>query len=152
MLGVFAARFLQATWSNTRKMHWLIALGLGCLVAEWLWSFHFPIVKRRWSSSYVLWAGGWGYLLMAAFCWIIGVKDFRRWAGLFVVMGSNSFLAYLMAGVLMKPLGNLANVLFGGLKVHLDEYWSGVWLAFATCGFAWLLPADLHRHRIFLRF
>ena len=68
-----------------------------------------------------------------------------------MVIGSYSILAYLMAGVFMKPLGGLANVLFGGLKTHLGEYWSGVWLAFATCGFAWLLLADLYRRRLFLR-
>ena len=151
MLGVFAARILKATWSNPEKMKWLIGLGLGCLVVGWLWSFNLPIVKRRWTSSYVLWAGGWSYLLMAAFYWIIEVKGLRRWAGLFVVIGSNSILAYLIAGVFMKPLRTLAEVLFGGLRIHVGEYWSGVWLALATCGFAWLLLAYLHRRKVFLR-
>jgi len=151
MLGVFAARILKAAWSEVRKMQWLIVVGLGCLVAGWLWSFHFPIVKRRWTSSYVLWAGGWSYLLMAACHWIVDVKGLRRWAGLFVVIGSNSILAYLIAGVFMKPFASLATVLFGGLKTPLGEYWSGVWLAFATCGLAWLLLAYLQRRRIFLR-
>lgn len=151
MLGVFAARILKAAWSDPKKMQWLIVLGLGCLIAGWLWSLHFPIVKRRWTSSYVLWAGGWSYLLMAAFYWMVDVKGLRRWAGLLVVIGSNSILAYLIAGVFMKPFASLANVLFGGLKTHLGEYWSGVWLAVATCGLAWLLLAYLHRRRVFLR-
>ncbi len=151
MLGVFAARILKAAWSNPKKMKWLVGVGLGCLVVGWLWSFHLPIVKRRWTSSYVLWAGGWSYLLMAAFYWLIDVKGFRRWAGLFVVIGSNSILAYLIAGVFMKPFRTLAEVLFGGLRTPLGEYWAGVTLAFASCGFAWLLLAYLHRRRIFLR-
>jgi predicted acyltransferase len=152
MLGVFAARILKATWNDAKKMRWLVALGAGCLVVGWMWSFHFPIVKRRWTSSYVLWAGGWSYLLMAGFYWIIDVKGLCRWAGLFIVIGSNSILAYLIAGVFMKPLRSLAEVLFGGLRTSLGEYWGGVWLAFATCGFAWLLLAYLYRRRIFLRF
>jgi predicted acyltransferase len=151
MLGVFAARILKAAWSEPKKLKWLIVLGVGCLIAGWLWSFHFPIVKRRWTSSYVLWAGGWSYLLMAAFYWIIDVNGLRRWAGLFVVIGSNSILAYLIAGVFFKPFRTLAEVLFGGLRTPLGEYWAGVVLALASCGFAWLLLAYLHRRRIFLR-
>jgi len=151
MLGVFAARILKAAWSEPKKLKWLVILGVACLVAGWLWSFHLPIVKRRWTSSYVLWAGGWSYLLLAAFYLIIDVKDWRRWAGLFVVIGSNSILAYLIAGVFMKPLRTLAEVLFGGLRTPLGEFWGGVWLAFASCGVAWLLLAYLHRRRIFLR-
>ena len=151
MLGVFAARILKSACSDARKLQGLIALGLGCLVAGWLWSFHFPIVKSRWTSSYVLWAGGWSYLLMAAFYWIIDVQGLRRWAGLFAVIGSNSILAYLIAGVFIKPFASLATVLFGGLKTHLGEYWSGVWLAAAACGFAWLLLAYLYQRRVFLR-
>jgi len=151
MLGVFAARILKAGWSNPKKLKWLVALGVCCLIAGWLWSLHFPIVKRRWTSTYVLWAGGWSCLLLAAFYWLIDVKGFRRWAGLFVVIGSNSILAYLIAGVFMKPLRSLAEVLFGGLRTLLGEYWGGAWLAFATCGFAWLLLAYLRQRKIFLR-
>lgn len=151
MLGVFAMYILRAGWSQRRKMQWLLLLGVGCLLLGWLWSLHFPIVKRRWTSTYVLWAGGWSYLLLALFYWIMDVKRLRRGTGLFVSIGSNSLLAYLIAGVFVRPLRDLAEILFGGLKPHLGDYAWGIWMAVATFGFAWLLLAHLHRRKIFLR-
>ena len=40
----------------------LVLLGLGCLAAGTLWAESFPIIKRRWTSTYVLHAGGWSPL------------------------------------------------------------------------------------------
>jgi predicted acyltransferase len=151
MLGVFATQILRRVREPGKKLRSLILLGGACLAAGWLWSFHFPIVKNRWTSTYVLWAGGWSFLLLALFYWIIDVRGLRRWAGLFTAIGSNSLLAYLIAGVFVAPFRSLAERLFGGLLAHLGPYWVGVGMAFATFGFAWLLLIHLHRNRIFLR-
>src|SRR5262249_39277011 len=58
MLGVFATNILRSGRSDTGKLRCLLAMGLACLVVGWLWSLHMPIVKNRWTSTYVLWAGG----------------------------------------------------------------------------------------------
>jgi len=44
----------------------------------------------------VLWAGGWSYLLLAAFFWIMDVMGFKRWAFVFTVIGMNSIATYLL--------------------------------------------------------
>jgi len=76
MLGVFATYIITGKWRSpltrdippasreapgvldTTKLLWLVGLGLGCLLVGWLWSFHLPIVKNRWTSTFVLWGGG----------------------------------------------------------------------------------------------
>lgn len=151
MLGVFAADILRSAADDRRKLRWLLTLGFGCLLLGGLWSLHFPIVKNRWTSSYVLWAGGWSFLLLALFWWVIDVRRIRGWTPLFAAIGANSLLAYLMASVFQRPLRSLADVLFGGLKPHLGDYVFGIWIAFATFALAWLLLLDLHRRRIYLR-
>lgn len=151
MLGVFATYILRSTHPDARKLRWFVGLGLACLVVGWLWSLHFPIVKRRWTSTYVLWAGGWSYLLLALFWWVIDVKRIRAWTPLFVAIGSNSLLAYLLASVFARPFRTLAEVLFTGWKPYLGAYVWGVWMAIATYGAAWLLLIYLHRRRIFWR-
>ena len=151
MLGVFAIAILRSASSDARKLRWLLALGLGCLAVGWLWSLHLPIVKNRWTSTYVLWAGGWSYLLLAAFWWIIDVKRVRAWTPLFVAIGANSLLAYLLASVFQRPFRSLAEVLFGGLKPHLGDYVFGIWMPLATFSAAWLLLICLHRQKIHLR-
>jgi predicted acyltransferase len=78
MLGVFGARILQSSCDNRRKLKWFLLAGACCLLIGWLWSLHLPIVKRRWTSTYVLWCGGLSYWLLGLFWWTIDVKRWRR--------------------------------------------------------------------------
>lgn len=151
MLGVFATGVIRSIELPRARLLRLLALGAGCLLAGWLWSFHLPIVKARWTSSYVLWCGGWSYLLVALFHWVIDLKGWQRWTGLFVAIGSNSILAYLTTSLFMGAFRSIATVLFGGLKPWLGEHWHGVWMAMATYGLAWLLFLHLHRRKVHLR-
>jgi predicted acyltransferase len=151
MLGVFACYILRSSVNHAQKLRALIIVGAACLAVGWLWSFHFPIVKNRWTSTYVLWAGGWSFLLLALFYWLIDVKGWRKGIGLFVAIGSNSLLAYLIAAVFMRPFRSLAEVLFGGTRPWLGDYAWGIWMALASYGAAWLVLIYLHRQRIFLR-
>ena len=44
----------------------------------------------------VLWAGGWCYLLMAAFYLVIDVLKFSDWSFPFTVIGMNAITAYMI--------------------------------------------------------
>ncbi|MBM3858021.1 MAG: DUF5009 domain-containing protein [Verrucomicrobia bacterium] len=151
MLGVFAAYVIQSPQATCDRLLRLVVLGAGCLLAGWLWSFHLPIVKVRWSSSYVLWCAGWSYLLVAVFHWVIDIKGWRKWAGLFVAIGSNSILAYLTTSLFMGAFRAIATTLFDGWKLWMNAYWHGVWMAVATYGLAWLFFIYLHRRKLYLR-
>ncbi len=56
-----------------------------------------PVVKRIWTPSWTLFSGGWCFLLLAAFCWVIETRGYRSWAFPLVVIGLNSIAAYLIA-------------------------------------------------------
>jgi heparan-alpha-glucosaminide N-acetyltransferase len=56
-----------------------------------------PVVKRIWTPAWTLFSGGACFLLLAAFSWVIEVKQYRRWAFPLVVVGLNSIAAYLIA-------------------------------------------------------
>jgi predicted acyltransferase len=100
LLGVFAGRLLRvdrSRLSRERKAACLAGAGAACLVLGYAWGFLFPINKNLWSSSFVLFAGGWSLLLLALFYWVIDVRGHKRWSFFFVVIGANSILIY-MAG------------------------------------------------------
>jgi len=151
MLGVFACRVLRRAGTVWRAAGWLALGGVALLLLGWLWSFHLPIVKNRWSSSYVLWCGGWSFLLLGLFHALIAGVGWRRWAGLFVVIGSNSIVAYLISTRFMTPFHSTAEILFGGTKLWLSESWHAVFMVAAAYGLAWLLLLHLHRQRIHLK-
>jgi predicted acyltransferase len=129
----------------------LIVLGAGCLLLGWLGSFHLPIVKTRWTSTYVLWCGGLSYLLLALFWWAVDLKGWRRGLGVWIAIGSNSILAYIMASLLMSGFGQIAVAFLGGLQPHLGDYWHQVVIVLVQFSLAWGVLIHLRKHRIFLK-
>ena len=56
-----------------------------------LWSLAFPINKNLWTSSYVLWTGGWAMLALAA---CHALVDVRGWPAIGRSFGVNAIAAY----------------------------------------------------------
>ncbi len=97
LLGIFAGMLLvRPNLTDTQRVGALIALGLTCLAIGWVWGYPFPIIKKLWTSSFVLWAGGWSYLLLALFYLIIDVWRFRTWCEPFLWIGMNCITIYLL--------------------------------------------------------
>jgi predicted acyltransferase len=55
-----------------------------------------PVVKRIWTPSWVLFSGGWCFLLLAGFYAVIDAAGWRGWSYPLRVVGRNSIAAYLM--------------------------------------------------------
>lgn len=150
MLGVFAAYVLRSEKAQSRKLLWLMALGVACLAAGWVWSFSFPIIKNRWTSTYVLWAGGWSYLALAAFYWVIDVRHYRKWAFPFIVIGMNAIVAYMAWGVFARSFRLMADTLIGGLQQYTGRWYDAIgW--FAAMSILWLGLYCLYKTRTFIR-
>jgi predicted acyltransferase len=150
MLGVFAGRLLRSAKPAARKLLILVALGAVCLAAGYLWSYQFPIIKRRWTSSYVLAAGGWSYLLLALFYWVVDMKGYRRWTFPFVVIGMNSIAAYMGWGLFSGAFRRAAEVFTNGLKPYVGGWHDPITWTLAMLMF-WLVLYFMYRQRIFLR-
>ncbi|MEY3195510.1 MAG: hypothetical protein RIQ78_1607 [Bacteroidota bacterium] len=79
----------------------LLALGLMCGFAGLAWDLFFPINKKLWTSSYVLYAGGISMVFLAISVWLMDVRQWRSGAGFFFTFGANSLFAYLLSEVLV---------------------------------------------------
>ena len=152
MLGLHAGQILQSRQSERRKLLWLLAAGAGGLALGWIWSLWFPIIKHLFTGSLVLWAGGWCFLLLALFYGVIDVLRWRAWAFPLVVIGANSLLAYMVAGLFMKEMVGMGLVLFGGLRNLVEPYgWAGVVRNAAAVGVLWSFLWFLYRKKVFWR-
>lgn len=100
IFGMFAGLILMnPTLTATKRMNLFVALGLGCLALGWLWGLQFPIIKKLWTSTFVLFAAGWSYLLVALFYWLIDVLKFNVWSKPFVWIGMNCITIYLLTNI-----------------------------------------------------
>ena len=133
LLGVFTGQFLRfksEKWTLGKKGIILALAGIALLILGLLWDTVFPINKNMWTSSFVLFAGGWSLLLLSLFYFIIEVAGFKKWALPFIWIGTNSILIYMAAhGVINFEY--TANYLFGGLINFTPLLWQPVWLG---CG------------------
>ncbi len=148
LLGVFAGYLLRSPLPATRKLLALIGGGLALLLAGWLWEFTLPCIKHLWTSSMVLWAGGWSVLVLAAFYALIDVLGWRRWCFPLVVIGANAIIAYMIQPLF--DVHHLGHHLFDGFS-KLFGTGADFVLALLTCTSLWAVLWLLYRNRIFLR-
>jgi len=148
LMGVLSGHLLRSRLPGGRKVLVLGASGVGCLVAGWLWSFEFPIIKHIWTSSMVLWSGGWCLLLLAVFYGLIDVLGYRGWAFFFVVYGMNAIVAYIAPDLISFSRISSANL--NGLARHLGMF-SEFLLTGGAVGILWLGLYYMFRKKTFVR-
>ncbi|MDE6510110.1 MAG: DUF5009 domain-containing protein [Muribaculaceae bacterium] len=150
MLGVFAGRIIKEGPRDrmTATALRLALIGAALVAAGWLWSFHTPVIKRIWTGSMTLLSGGYCFLLMALFYWIVDVRGHSRGLGWLKIYGMNSILAYMLGEVV--NFRSIAASLTFGLEPWLGDFY-GVWLTFANFLILFFLLRHLYRHRIFLK-
>jgi predicted acyltransferase len=148
MLGVMGGHLLCSEKSKKAKVLWLLAAGAGCLVLGGLWGMVFPIIKHIWTSSMVLFAGGWSFLLLALFYLFIDVWRLRKWAFGFVVIGMNAIAVYMACHVF--DFKHIGNIFVGGLERWLGD-WNYFVQALAAFSVVWLILYWMYRKRTFIK-
>ena len=148
LMGTFAGHWLRTEHNQKRKVLGLTLAGVVSLIVGLIWGHWFPIIKNLWTSSYVLYAGGWRLLLLALFYWIIDIKGYRKWAFFFIVIGMNPITIYVAQRLF--DFGIIANIFVHGFINYLGP-WRILFWAVCVVTVKWLFLYHLYRQKIFLR-
>lgn len=155
LLGVFAGLLLRRRdLDERRKLQALIVAGLAALALGWIWHAQFPVIKKIWTSSYVLVAGGWSFLLLAGFYYLVDIRKARGWCEPFVWVGMNPITLYVISGIV--GYRKLAPRLAGGdvqqwFDAHVAAGCGGVVVSLTALALMFALARFLYRREIFLR-
>lgn len=154
LLGVLSGIWLRdGRTSPLARGLLLAAAGATLLLTGHLWGMHFPVIKKIWTSSYVLVAGGISALALAAFYLAIDVWRFRAWAAPFVWVGANAITIYILSNIV--DFGALSLRFVGGdVGTVLDRFRTGLGGLVAAVFSILLCVAVarfLYRRAIFLR-
>ncbi len=154
IVGLIAGGVLRSERAPWQKVKWLTAAGiiglvLGCVIH---WAGLCPIVKPIWTPSWVIFSGGWCFLLLAGFFAVIDVRGRRAWALPLIVIGMNSIAAYSMSWLIEKFIAET-------LKLHLGQDffklfgspYEPLFHGAATLLVMWLLLFWMYRRKLFLR-
>jgi len=148
ILGALAGKWLRTDHKAEKKAAGLLAAGVALIAVGYVWGLWFPIIKKIWTSSYVLYAGGWSLLLLALFYWLIDVRGYRRWSLFFVVIGVNPITIYLMQEFV--NFEETAKFFVGGALAHFPLA-QPILLTASIVGIKWLVLRFLDRQKIYLR-
>ena len=97
LIGTLAGEFLKKHPAPPpRKALTLMIAGILLAAAGWAWHPYFPVIKKLWTSSYVLVAGGYSLALLGVFFATIDVHGWKRWCVPFVWIGVNPITLYLL--------------------------------------------------------
>jgi predicted acyltransferase len=154
LLGVLTGQFLMKedkSFTGLKKALYIGSAGVLFLGFGLLWDLAFPIIKKIWTSSFVVFAAGWSLLLLSVFYLIIDVWKLKKWSFFFVVIGSNSIFIYIcQSGVL--DLHKTSGFFFNALINHpVDASAQAVIAALAYMLVSWLLLYFLYKKKLFFK-
>jgi predicted acyltransferase len=167
LLGLLTGIWLRTQRSVVSKMSGIAIAGLSGVLLGGLWNLSFPINKKLWTSSYVLFAGGLSLLLLAL-CLLIFDRSDRNLDGSgrsrflkpFFIFGMNAIAAYVFSELLASTLGsihprpglNLSQLLYRSIEgVIPNPALASLLYSFAFVVVCWLFISVLYRRNIFLK-
>ncbi len=150
LLGIFAGLLMRNQQrSEIQKVLILAVAGAAMIAGGYYWGESHPIIKKLWTSSFVLMAGGWSCILLAAFHLIIEVIGLRFWAWPFVWIGVNPLVIYLSFE--LTDWGMIAKRIVGGPIAQACGIYGDLLVTLTAVALLFLFARFLFVRRIFIR-
>jgi len=122
LLGAMAGQLLRGPKRPIGKFGLLMLGGAICLLLGASAGLTVcPVVKRIWTPSWALLAGGWSLWSLALLYFVIDVLRIRFWTWPLVVVGTNSIAVYVMFQTIRKWTGRM-------LEIHLGDDYLPAWM------------------------
>jgi predicted acyltransferase len=154
ILGLFAGQILISDKPQNDKIKQFILLGIGGLMLGFILNYTgiCPNVKRIWTPTWVIYSGGWCFLLMALFYYLIDIKNQNKWFVWLMIIGMNSIAAYIIAHTVDSYISK-------ALHTHLGENYDTLFgISYRTLVhgglilfFEWLILRWMYKKKIFIR-
>ena len=156
LIGVLVGRWLRA---GGRRTAMVFGLGLAMHLAGLLWHEWYPINKSICTSSFVLFVGGFGVMLLVCCHWLVDERGKTAWTKPFVIMGLNPLAIYVVSEFISATLYwiKIPNGTPGGINLQaylfkaLFAGWTYGYLASLTWSAFFLLAMFLGAWALYAR-
>ena len=102
LLGLLTGQLLRSEQSKNEKVIQMFLYGHLGLVAGLIIDLWFPINKGLWTSSYVLFTGGFALHFLAICYWFVDMKGYRKWTKPFDIYGLNALAVFVLSTLMAK--------------------------------------------------
>lgn len=161
MLGVLTGMWIRSGRSTRAKFAGLAASGAMGMALGLIWNPWFPINKRLWTSSFVLFTAGVALLLFAFLYYLLDVRKWTgRWEAFWMVYGTNAIFGYVLSELLYSTLRaihpapgvTLFTWIYARSFAHIEPAaFAALLYSIAFTLLCWVITYQLYRKRIFLK-
>ena len=114
LLGVFTGEWLRSKQTQQGKALGMLIIGVVGLIFGELWGIWFPINKKLWTSSFVLFTAGFALVCLDLCYWAADIKRWRgAWTKPLLIFGRNSIAIYTFAWLFEECLYLFSGQLHG---------------------------------------
>jgi predicted acyltransferase len=104
LVGVLTGHWLKTKKDATKLIGGMVLFGILGLLSGLLWNRWFPINKNLWTSSFVLFSGGFALLFLSLLYWVTEVQCWRgRWTMPILVFGMNAIAGFVADSLVYGP-------------------------------------------------
>lgn len=105
IFGVMVGEYIQTRGRNAEMVANLFVAGVALWLGGLAWGQVFPINKKIWTSSYVLFTSGLATIFLATFIQLIEFRQWRgAWTRFFNVFGKNPLFIFVISAFIPKTL------------------------------------------------
>jgi predicted acyltransferase len=122
LIGVLTGHWLKSKRSTSQLIGGMVFLGILGMLGGELWNRWFPINKNLWTSSFVLFSGGFCLLFLALLYWLTESKRWRgKWTMLILVFGMNAIAGFVADSLIYGPGYTFTVTAANGAKLNWHE-------------------------------
>lgn len=104
LIGVLTGHWLRSQSNAGAKALRLLGTGIVCVMVGLLWHHWFPINKNLWTSSFVLFTGGFALTFLAFLYWVLEIRKWRgAWTMPVLVLGMNAIAGFVADSLVYGP-------------------------------------------------
>jgi predicted acyltransferase len=167
LLGLLTGIWLRTQRTLRARAAGIATAGLTGLLLGALWNLSFPINKKLWTSSYVLFAGGLSLLLLALCLLLVDLRGkspspsgHSRFLNPFLVFGTNAIAAYVFSELLQSTLSsihpypgiNLQQLLYRSIAHAVpNQAFASLIYSIGFVAVCWIPISALYRRSIFIK-
>jgi predicted acyltransferase len=106
IFGYLAGQYIQQKGKNWEMLSNLFVAGMVLIFAGFCWHMAFPINKKIWTSSYVLYTTGLALAVLGVLIYLVEFRGFKgAWSRFFDVFGKNPLFIFVLSGAWSRIYG-----------------------------------------------
>ena len=157
--GYIAGRYIQQKGNSYEGLSTLLLAGGVLLFLGYCWDFGFPINKKLWTSSFVVYTVGIDCILLGLIIYITQFRNKTGWTYFFEVFGRNPLFIYLLSELVVillfvfktGPNTSVFNWIYINIFRHAGAYTGSLLFAVCFMLICWLVGYILDKRKIYIR-